>query len=363
MTTYRAAIVGLGPWLAAGMPDPASDPVLGTAAPHSHAAAMSAIPSIELVAGCDITEVRRQEFVGAWGDRWPGLRLYDDVGEMLRREQLDIICVATPDNRHADIVLAAVEAGVRAIFCEKPLATSLQDADRMIEAVNRAGVVMTVDHTLRWLPEFVEARRLLRDGAVGPLTHVIVEWSGARAMLWRNHSHALDLLSYFVDAEPDWVVAELESGFEDYGIVYRGNGGRDATLEPGSNAYLAFKNGVRAYFSGTKRAAPGRSVQLVGERGRIVLDPEGARLLTWADEAWTVRQLEPRFTVSGVQAAFLDLIDSLEHDHPTWSPPQSARMTVAIIDAILRSQAQGNQPVRVHLDGVGEREAPAARPA
>jgi predicted dehydrogenase len=361
MTTYRAAIVGLGPWLAVGMPDPASDPVLGTAAPHSHAAAMAAIPSIEVVAGCDITEARREAFLQGWGERWPGLRVYEDVGELLRREPLDLICVATPDDRHTDIVLAAVEAGVRAIFCEKPLATSLRDADRMIEAVQRAGIVMSVDHTLRWLPEFVEARRLLREGAVGPLTHVIVEWHGSRAMLWRNHSHAIDLIDFFVDAEPDWVVAELEPGFGDYGTAYRGNGGRDAALEPGSNAYVAFRNGVRAFFTGTKRAAPGRAVQVVGERGRIVIDAEGARLLTLADEAWTVRRLEPRHTVSGVQAAILDLLDALEHRRPTWSPPESARRTVAITEAILQSQAQGNQRVRVQSDAVSEPEAPAAR--
>src|SRR5262245_61754502 len=121
MTTYRAAIVGLGPWLAIGLPDPASDAVLGTAPPHSHAAALAAIPAIEVVAGCDIMEARRDAFLGSWAERWPGLRVYDDVAELLRTEALDLLFVATPDDRHADIVVAAVDAGVRAIFCEKPL--------------------------------------------------------------------------------------------------------------------------------------------------------------------------------------------------------------------------------------------------
>jgi predicted dehydrogenase len=348
MTTYRAAIVGLSA-IGAGLPEPASDPGLGSAAPNSHAAAMAAIPSVEVVAGCDIAEASRDQFVRDWSERWPGLRVYEDVRELLRRERLDLISVATPDHRHSDIVLAAVEAGVRAILCEKPLATSLREADRMIKAVRQAGVVMSVDYTLRWLPEYVEARRLLREGAIGSLSQVVVDWGGPRAMLWRNHTHALDLICYFVDAEPTWVVAELELGFEDYGTAYRGDGGRDPALEPGANAYLAFRNGVRAYLTGTKRAVPGRVVHLVGELGRIVIDPEGARLLTRADEVWTARRLEPHYTVMGLQAAMLDLVDSLEHDHATSSALESTRLPVAITEAILLSQARGNQPVRVEL--------------
>ncbi|HKG25031.1 MAG TPA: Gfo/Idh/MocA family oxidoreductase, partial [Thermomicrobiales bacterium] len=140
MGSYRAAIVGLS-WIAADPAGPASHPVLGTATPYSHASAYAATPGVEVVAGCDIKPEARQAFERQWGDQWPGVRTYADYREMLAREQVEILSVVTPDHLHADAVLAGVEAGVRAIFCDKPLATSLADADAMIATVRERGVV------------------------------------------------------------------------------------------------------------------------------------------------------------------------------------------------------------------------------
>src|SRR5204863_2624171 len=84
--TYRTALIGLS-WIAADPAGPASDPVLGTAVPYSHASAMAAVPEIEVVAGCDIVAAARDRFVQQWSSRWPGLHVYDDYRKMLERER------------------------------------------------------------------------------------------------------------------------------------------------------------------------------------------------------------------------------------------------------------------------------------
>ena len=64
---------------------------------------------------------------------WPDVRLHTECKEMLRQEQPEIVSVVTPDHLHTDITVDAAEGGVKAILCEKPIATTLADADCMIE--------------------------------------------------------------------------------------------------------------------------------------------------------------------------------------------------------------------------------------
>ena len=101
---------------------------------------------------------------------------------------------------------------MRGIFCEKPIATTLEDADAIVSAVRAAGVAMNVNYTRRWFPEFVEARRIIRSGEIGRLSQIVIEMGGPRSMLFRNHTHSLDLVNFLADSEPVWVWADFEPG-------------------------------------------------------------------------------------------------------------------------------------------------------
>jgi predicted dehydrogenase len=341
----RAAIVGLS-WIGADPAGPPSAGVLGTDVPYSHASALAAVPGVELTAGVDLSPAARDAFTTRWSGRWPGLRAYDDTAAMLAEQRPELVCVATPDHLHVPVALAAIDAGVRMLFCEKPIAIDLADADRLVAAAAATGTTVNVNYTRRWRPEFVDARERVRAGDIGPLGQVFGQTGGPRAMLFRNLTHILDLLCYFADDEPEWVTAELEPGFEDYGTVYRGDGGRDPASEPGGWAHVVFRNGVRGYVAGARSLPAGEATQLLGRDGRIVLDVEGARLIgAGVDPA--VRRLAPRFTRAGMAAAVADLVDSHRAGRAPASPPAAARMTVALTDAILRSQANGNVRVAV----------------
>ena len=356
MATYRAAIIGLS-WIATDPPPPASGQVLGTATPYSHAAALAAIGSVEVVAGCDIVPALRDQFLERWGSRWPGAKVYNSYAELLERERPDIVTIATPDYLHADPFIKAVESGARGIFVEKPLATSLRDATRMVEAARARKVVVNVDFTRRWMPFHVASRAFIQQGRLGKLSQIMVEIGGERAMLWRNHPHAVDMMAYFADSDPAWVFGELEAGYEDYGTEYKGDGGKTTDLEPAANYYVAFKNGVRGYLTGMKDTMPGIMITLRGPGGRLTLDDEGAEVTViqlighGAQAEWTTPKTErivPTWTVAGMEAGIRDVITGIETGRPTAGPAEDAWRAAAIIDGVVRSQAAGNQLTRIH---------------
>lgn len=346
MKRYRVGVVGLS-WITSEPVKPGTSPVLGEAPPHSHLSALRAIPSANVVAGCDINPAAAQLFIERWAGTWPGVKTYADFREMLAREDLDLVCVATPDHLHGDVVRATAEAGVRAIFCEKPISTNLSDVDSMIAAVEKHNVVVNVNNTRRWIPSYVAAREAVRAGAIGALSQITVHFGGGRAMLWRNHSHFLDLISYFAEANPSWVIAELEPGFEDYGLAYKGDGGRSPEREPGFNAYIVYDNGVRGFLGGMKQSTQQINVDLMGADGRIHVDDQAAALLAQTDQGLSTTPILAKGSMQGMQAAIVDLLTALETGRAPQSPPREARKTVALIEGILASQAAGNARIAV----------------
>ena len=92
------------------------------------------------VACCDLNQEVLASFQEEWSGTWDEIQPYTDYRSMLAEQRLDGGTIATPDDRHADVVVDAANAGVKAIFCEKPLCTSMEDAYRMRDAVEASGV-------------------------------------------------------------------------------------------------------------------------------------------------------------------------------------------------------------------------------
>lgn len=346
MTSYRVGIVGLS-WITNDLAGPSTHPVLGDAQPGTHLSGMARIPEVQVVAGCDISETARSRFLERWSGTWPDLLVFDDYLTMLEDVPLDIVAIATPDNLHSPVLMAAVDAGVKAIFCEKPISTHTDEVDEMIAAVESAGIPVNVNHTRRWNPTWVASRGAVRAGRIGELVTIIGKFGGERAMLWRNDSHLIDIINYFADANPVWVVGELEPSHANYGTRYHGDGGRDASLEPAANAFWAYDSGVRAFLSGMKTAVPILEVDLIGSKGIITVSDSQAWLRELNGDAVTTTPILPSYSMVGMQAAVVDLIRSLETGNTPQSPPREARKAVAIIEGILQSQASGNNRIDI----------------
>ena len=133
---YRVGIVGSS-GIVINTPRGEPSPPLDKEVYPSHVGSISTMPDVELSAVCDINPEALERFRASWSERWPETRLYADYGEMLEGEDLDILTVATSDHLHTKIVIDGAESGVKGIFCEKPIATTLEDADAMIAACER----------------------------------------------------------------------------------------------------------------------------------------------------------------------------------------------------------------------------------
>lgn len=343
----RAGIIGLS-WIGADPVGAASLPVLGTATPYSHASAFEAIGGIDVVAVCDLRESAVDDFRQRWASVWPDTTGYIDVDEMLGHD-LDLVSVVVPDHLHGAMIRRCLDAGVGMIFAEKPFTTDLTEADDLLARIDRAGATVAVNHTWRWRPEIVEALAIIRSGTLGPVSHVSVEAGGPRAMLFRNLSHFLDVAAYLADATPTWVAAELEDA-EDYGLSYRGDGGTDPRLDPGATAMIGFEGGVRAYVTGCKRSSADVLVSVSCREGRIVIDALGARVIETrrggdgtpvSASRPTVTALAPKFSTSGMRAGIEDLVHAHRRGFEPSGSARTARTTVALIDAVLRSHSAG----------------------
>ena len=358
MAVYRAGIVGLT-GIAASTAGKAPDGVLGELHGGSHAAAYSQIPSTRVVGACDLVPALTEQFVERWGATWPEARPYSDYRRLLAEGSLDLLSVVTSDHRHAQIVVDAAEAGVKGIYCEKPIATTLADADRMIAACRANGVVLSVDHTRRWRPIWHQARNLIRSGEVGALRRIVATLSGPRAMLFRNGTHLLDMVSFFADADPAWVVAELDDEHRAYGPVYAGDGGRDPAFDPGGSAYIHFQNGVRAFINASKDGFAGWEFHLYCDKGRIRVDDSSGAADVWqsatadGDKFRPVRWLLPEANTStaSLRAGIEEIITHVEAGkegravEPLVSPPQAGRRVLEILLGILQSNAAGTAKV------------------
>lgn len=330
--------------------------IIGCGVGASHGFAYARVPEFELVAICDIQPAAFARFYERAKIEPGTIHEYTDHREMLAKEELDVVSVATPDDYHTDAVCDASDAGIKAILCEKPLASSLADADRIIATVERNGTKMSVDHTRSWYPTFQAARKEIREGVIGPVTRVVAHMGGRRAMLFRNGTHIVDAMCYFADATPAWVLAVHERGFEDYGSEYKGEGGKDPMLDPGSTLIVEYTNGVRGILNGAKHTPAIYEVDILGPGGRYWLTQDGGT--AWRTDApeGAPKEVAPPWTSTAAGDLGENLIPAVEEiarmvwdDAPSSSPPQRARDVMEIMFGALRSQAGDNVKITLPL--------------
>jgi len=347
MATYKAVIIGLT-GIGAQRPDATTQESPYGRIPQSHAAAYQAHPQTDVVAVCDIRPEMLDKFRQTWQDVWPTMQYYTDYRAMLAETKPDIVSVVTPDHLHADITVAAANSGAKAIFCEKPIATTLADADRMIAACEKNNVLLSIDHTRRWYPLYHQARTLVRSGELGTLRTLVTSLFSKRAMLFRNGAHLIDMLHFLAEADAQWVWAELETGFDHFDR-YRGDGGHDPASEPAASGYIHFANGVRAFYESAKLAFPGAQFTLTCDHGRIEMNDQEMMVIRADAAGKLVRTpVAPDKTMeAGILAAVTELIQVHEQGGELLCSGRMARKTLEVILAMLRSHTLGN--VRVNL--------------
>ena len=163
-----------------------------------------------LKAICARNEERRTAFAEQWGFE----STESDWRELVKRNDIDAIDICTPNNSHAEIAIAAAEAG-KMVLCEKPLARTAQESAPMVEAVEKAGVANTVWYNYRRVPAVTLAKQIVDSGKLGQIFHYranfLQDWTISADLpqggegLWRLDVDAAgsgvtgDLLAHCID--------------------------------------------------------------------------------------------------------------------------------------------------------------------
>jgi predicted dehydrogenase len=134
---------------------------------ESHLPVLKRLGSVELAAVCDRQLAVAKDVAAKFGIS----RVYGDLGDMLLKEKLDVVDICTPPKTHASLAIQAMEAGCN-VLCEKPMATSVQEADQIVDSSRKNGVKFCVAHQNLCNPVVIKARELVASGAIGKILHV-----------------------------------------------------------------------------------------------------------------------------------------------------------------------------------------------
>ena len=268
---------------------------------RAHAGGYLRSPDAEIIALADIRQENAQAFQADFG----GERIYTDYRQMLGEEDLDIVSISTWPHLHAEMVIAAAEAGVKAVHCEKPMAPTYGEAVRMVEACERNGVQLTINHQRRFGAPFRMAREMVRQGEIGEL----VRMESMCGNLYDWGTHWFDMMFFYIDQSPaEWVIGQVDcrDGRKIFGVQMEGQG----------ISYIQFANGVHGLMI-TGTGSDGLVNRLIGTEGVIEVgysDEIPLRIRGRDDAGW--RTVETGEGIHGVpeyvERGVLDLIDALK---------------------------------------------------
>jgi predicted dehydrogenase len=264
-TPLRAAIVGLGK--------------MGLV----HASTIKTHPDVDLVAFCDTSKF----MTSALGNFFPPIKFYADYNEMLEKESLDVVYITTPTGSHAKIAQDCAAAG-KHVFVEKPMATSLSEAEQIDQFAAKHGVKTQVGYVCRYAPTFEKAHEIIHSGALGRILNfgsvkfssdvikkVENSWrfmrkasEGGGGVVNEFACHGIDLLVW-IFGEPKKVGARTESWYsaqvEDY--VH-------ASFE-----YDDFSGWIESCWSMQDFRKPYNKIDVTGDNGKLTVTDSEMRWL------------------------------------------------------------------------------------
>ena len=217
-----------------------------------------------------------------------------DWQEVVARKDIDIVDVSTPGDSHMEIAIAAARAG-KAVLCEKPLANTVRDAERMLAAVEKAGVVHMICHNYRRAPAVMLAKQLIAEGQLGEIRHYrgtyLQDWitDPNFPLVWRLDkkkagsgalgdiaAHSIDLARFLV-GEISEVAGDLKTFVKTRPLVDNPKKSGRVTVDDASVSLVRFANGAIGTIEAT-RMAPGRKnynrFEINGSRGSLAFDLE-----------------------------------------------------------------------------------------
>jgi predicted dehydrogenase len=359
MKNYKVGIVGLGK------------------VAHLHAQALKEIGNAAFTAGCSRSISKAESYCRDYG-----ATPYDSIPHMVEQEKLDLVIICTPHPNHVEPTLEALQAGAH-VLVEKPLASSLQDCDTMIEAARKTGMKLGVISQRRFYPPTIRVKNAIDEGKIGkPVLGTInmLGWRDEayyRSDPWRGSwekegggvmvnqaPHQLDLFCWLMGP-----IREVYGHWDNLNHPY-------IEVEDTALAIVKFESGALGNIIVSNSQKPGifGKVQVHGENGASVgVQTEGGAMFIAGmapitepavNDLWTVpgeehlleefiREDEELFAKVDPMVYFIRLqieeyLDALDHNREPLVNGEEGRRTVELFTAIYRS-TRDNKPVKFPL--------------
>ncbi len=312
--------------------------------------------NLKIAAAADINTHRLKEF----GELYNIKNLYTDYKAMLREEKLDIVSICTWPPLHCEMTVRAAEEGVKGILCEKPMATCLAEADRMIRACRESGAKLAIGHMRRFLDIYVKAKKLSESHVMGEPFFIRGVSAGD---LLSDGTHLIDLIIFIAGDQPvNWVFGQIDA--------YEKRRRYGHYIEDSAIGYIEFKDGLRAFFETSqlsfwkpttgkigftedsffkdlgrvekinwwKKGSKYCSLQIYGTEGRIEVGEREQPQLRYkgkGDEDWQVPKITQKQSPFTLQIKAL--IESIEKDIEHPCSGEQGRRTLEIIMSVYES--------------------------
>lgn len=304
------------------------------------APAIRAADGARFVAVLSRDKARAETFASAHG----ALRGYDDLDRLLADPDVQAVFVATPNSLHAEHTIRAAAAG-KHVLCEKPMAVTVEDARRMIEACRQHDVKLGVGFHLRHHVGNIEARQLLSSGGVGDVVLARAQWSYGgppRGGWWAEPEqtgfgslaavgvHVVDLLRFLLGSE----IREVSA------LAIQSQGGLDETVA----ATLRFEGGALGLLACSRQTPKGdNDFAIFGSEGRldglgVVGQTPKGRLVVSTSNGAQERSLDGPDPYTAEIEAFQRAV--IENTEPSASGLDGLRST-EVLDALVRSYREG----------------------
>lgn len=312
---------------------------------------------LEIIAVCDIVPERMENVLAKHGLQGNGkIQRYVDYKEMIEKNCLDFVSIATESGLHGEIALYCIQHGISVII-EKPMAMSLEEADKIIALSEKKNVKVAACHQNRFNLAVQEMRKALEAGRFGRLSHgsVHVRWNRNREYYtqapWRGTweqdggalmnqcIHGIDLLRWMLGDEIESVYGVIRQQFHDY-----------LEAEDLGMAVVKFKNGAVATIEGTTNVYPQNleeTLYLFGETGTVKLGGKSTNSIdVWEFAEETQEDLKNKGFMeaasnvygNGHTSLFADMVQAIKEDRPPYVDAYAGRRDLELVLAIYKSQ-------------------------
>jgi UDP-N-acetylglucosamine 3-dehydrogenase len=264
----------------------------------------------------------------------PRCLLETDASAVFKNDSIDAVHVATPNETHCSIGIAALESG-KHLLLEKPMAMTLREAVKLVHKAEEQSLILQVGHIFRFNDAVIETRKLIREGVIGkPLFYdlhweTLMEPPEGRDIVFDLGPHPTDVLNYLSNDWPNRVRAlgksflRKEPGREDLA---------EGVAELDGDSFASIH--LSWLYPGPKR----RSVSITGDAGGLEVDALNQRILLYKSEATNEHPVKANNTIEAMITSF---VGSIRWREPPKNSGLVGAMTVSVLSAMRQSMKNG----------------------